>query len=392
MLQSWNKFCFTGGYLSASVRLPGRSTRGGTWPAFWTMGNLGRAGYGATLEGTWPYSYDKCDVGTLPNQTTWDGKPVVAQKGGSVSFNKKHHANVLSFLPGQRLSRCTCPEDDHPGPMMLDGSYRGRSAPEIDVFEAQGGRGRQMEVSQSAQWAPFNMYYESTNKTGQAFRYFPQPEGGRHNSYTGELTQQSTSGVAPAVQEAVQRGGDGSFAEYGFEYRPGDSSDGGGKGDNGYITWTAGGKPTWSLLSPALEADPVAGIGSRPVSQEPMSIIINLGLSDSFGKIDWEDMVGEFPYVMSVDWVRVYQEEGKENVGCDPEGWPTKVSGREAGTDTAACADRFSLIPTGLHQSAPPRLHQPQLHHLGLDPLARRVRRRLATQPSTARRLYCSNQ
>ena len=33
------------------------------------MGNLGRAGYGASLEGMWPYTYDACDVGTLPNQT-----------------------------------------------------------------------------------------------------------------------------------------------------------------------------------------------------------------------------------------------------------------------------------------------------------------------------------
>jgi hypothetical protein len=44
---------------------------------------------------------------------------------------------VLSYLPGQRLSRCTCPGEDHPGPKHSDGMYVGRSAPEIDVFEAQ---------------------------------------------------------------------------------------------------------------------------------------------------------------------------------------------------------------------------------------------------------------
>ena len=32
------------------------------------MGNLGRAGYGASLEGMWPYTYDSCDVGTLAGQ------------------------------------------------------------------------------------------------------------------------------------------------------------------------------------------------------------------------------------------------------------------------------------------------------------------------------------
>ena len=51
MVQSWNKFCFTGGLVLASVVLPGTNNILGLWPAIWTMGNLGRAGYGASLEG-----------------------------------------------------------------------------------------------------------------------------------------------------------------------------------------------------------------------------------------------------------------------------------------------------------------------------------------------------
>lgn len=46
-----NKFCFTGGYIEAAVQLPGANNVIGMWPAVWTMGNLGRAGYGASLEG-----------------------------------------------------------------------------------------------------------------------------------------------------------------------------------------------------------------------------------------------------------------------------------------------------------------------------------------------------
>ena len=46
-----NKFCFTGGYIETSVMLPGSDNIVGLWPAVWTMGNLGRAGYGASLEG-----------------------------------------------------------------------------------------------------------------------------------------------------------------------------------------------------------------------------------------------------------------------------------------------------------------------------------------------------
>ena len=46
-----NKFCFTGGYVETSVQLPGANNVLGFWPAIWALGNLGRAGYGATLEG-----------------------------------------------------------------------------------------------------------------------------------------------------------------------------------------------------------------------------------------------------------------------------------------------------------------------------------------------------
>jgi beta-glucanase (GH16 family) len=99
-----NKFCFTGGILLNSVTLPGTTNVLGLSPAVWAMGNLGHAGYGASLDGMWPYSYDTCDVGTLPNQTLPDnsGPQAALDTGGD---NKDAG---LSFLPGQRLSACTC--------------------------------------------------------------------------------------------------------------------------------------------------------------------------------------------------------------------------------------------------------------------------------------------
>lgn len=33
MLQSWNKFCFIGGILEVSAKLPGHPEKGGLWPA-----------------------------------------------------------------------------------------------------------------------------------------------------------------------------------------------------------------------------------------------------------------------------------------------------------------------------------------------------------------------
>lgn len=41
MMSTWNKFCFTGGRIEASVQLPGANNVMGLWPAVWTMGNLG---------------------------------------------------------------------------------------------------------------------------------------------------------------------------------------------------------------------------------------------------------------------------------------------------------------------------------------------------------------
>jgi beta-glucanase (GH16 family) len=35
MVQGWNKFCFTGGVVEISAKLPGDSDIGGLWPAMW---------------------------------------------------------------------------------------------------------------------------------------------------------------------------------------------------------------------------------------------------------------------------------------------------------------------------------------------------------------------
>lgn len=54
--------------MEVSVSLPGTGLVSGFWPGIWTLGNLGRPGYGATTEGLWPYTYDSCDVGILNAQ------------------------------------------------------------------------------------------------------------------------------------------------------------------------------------------------------------------------------------------------------------------------------------------------------------------------------------
>lgn len=92
------------------------------------MGNIGRAGFAASTDGTvsdgidalgtqlihfprsqWPYSYDTCDVGTLANQSYFGrpNEPAAAHIGGDPVEDGE-----LSFLPGQKLSACTCPGEE----------------------------------------------------------------------------------------------------------------------------------------------------------------------------------------------------------------------------------------------------------------------------------------
>lgn len=353
MLQSWNKFCFRGGIVLASVQLPGYTNVGGLWPAIWIMGNLGRAGYGATLQGTWPYSYDQCDVGTVQNQTLFNGEtalfhtkfddieyPVGYPNGttmiaGAVGFNKDHNTSALSFLPGQKLSRCTCEGEDHPGP-FVNGEFTGRAAPEIDMFEAQiqTHKGEKMAgVSQSMQIAPYNWKYMiAQGNNSPVYHFFDEERlprdqlGTELNWYTGEITQQSMSGTSVASQTAVQynasspdppppgKVSDGNYANYAVEY---------GQGSDGYVVWLSDNKKTWELFPEVMRPDNRSMIHRRTFPQEPMYLIMNLGVSNNFGKIDWSNLQGGFPFEMSVDWIRVYQDPDNYQVGCDPKDMPT---------------------------------------------------------------------
>ncbi|KAI0825016.1 glycoside hydrolase family 16 protein [Trametes gibbosa] len=308
MMSTWNKFCFTGGLVEARVMLPGFNNIQGLWPAVWAMGNLGRAGYGASLDGMWPYTYDSCDVGTAPNQTI-QGLPISATINGDTG-----NGGVLSYLPGQRLSRCTCPGESHPGPVHENGEYVGRSAPEIDMFEAQvggaGTPGKIGAVSQSGQWGPFNNAYQWYNTSDNLF--IQDLTKSQLNSYMGGVYQQATSVVTETNQKAYEFSG-AEYSVYGFQYKPG-------FGD-AYMSWIADGQLAWTLRQPGMAADPIVEINDRPIPQEPMYLITNLGMSKNFGTVDFEHL--QFPSRLRIDYIRVYQDPDNINIGCDPSDFPT---------------------------------------------------------------------
>ncbi|KIR60302.1 glucosidase [Cryptococcus bacillisporus CA1873] len=304
MLQSWNQMCFQYSiYIEASVSLPGNNNVGGFWPGVWMMGNLGRPGYGATTDGTWPYSYDSCDYGTLANQTNPQG---TGPEGALISGAND---GPISYLPGQRMSSCTCKGEDHAGP---DVTY-GRGVPEIDVLEGQidltVNRG---QVSQSAQFAPFDAGYEFLNTSKGAIQY--DTDITIWNSYKGGTYQEAVSSLT-YIDSDNYVGTSGKFGIYGFEM----FSDPNNR-NSGYITWVADGKKSWTMYPAAVGPLSSMNIGQRLISEEPMAMVINFGMSNNFQAIDLNHLT--FPAEMRVDYMRVYQRsEGR--MGCDPDDRPT---------------------------------------------------------------------
>ncbi|KAJ7778805.1 glycoside hydrolase family 16 protein [Mycena maculata] len=301
MLQSWNKICVTTGYIEVSLSLPGAPTQPGFWPGVWTMGNLARAGYGATTEGNWPYAYDSCDLGTFPNQTTKDNQPTAVYEA------------ELSFLPGQRLSACTCPGSDHPGPA----TSVGRGAPEIDILEAQVEidgtapyfRG---EVSQSYQLAPYNLNFDFDNSS--SVTPIVNSTITKFNSYKGDAFQQTVSAVT-YINDSFYGGN--AYSPYGIEWFSNPS-----QRSEGYINWLTNGVKAWTLTPDTIGPDSQSQVSARLITEEPMYMIFNLGMSPSFQHQDFQHMV--FPAQMMIDYVRVYQLPGTSNgLTCDPPNYPT---------------------------------------------------------------------
>ncbi|KAL2061988.1 hypothetical protein VTL71DRAFT_7366 [Oculimacula yallundae] len=276
MLHSWNQLCFKGGILEVSVSLAGPAGVPGLWPGAWTMGNLGRPGYLATTEGVWPYTYNDCDAGITPNQSSSDG---------------------LSYLPGQKLNSCTCKGSDHPSPGT------GRGAPEIDIIEGSVYASNGI-VTQSYQLAPFDVWWRPNSE----FMAIPDPYVSQMNSYTGGPFQQAVSAVTTLNNSWYDNV---AYQKYAFEYIPGTS--------DGKIAWFVGDDP--SLILDGRAIGPNGNVKARQISEEPMSIILNLGMSNSWVEIDMEEL--RVPTTMYVDYVRLYQKPGQGSVTCDPVGYPT---------------------------------------------------------------------
>lgn len=303
MLQGFNKFCFTGGIVEVSVQLPGPGNQPGLWPAAWLMGNLGRATFKDSSDGTWSYSYDHC------SQT--DPVPGASPQYGS----------------GQRISKC------NPDPGSGLRPHQGRGATEIDLFEAMAddawsGFTSSMQLSPKlppelrptqGQWPAQGQWYQGMKYGKDASLNF--------NYYGAEEVDAISANVGSTDKKLYTE-----QHVFRLEWVT---------GEVGYIRWYLDDDflleiPAETLLQQYLGTPP------RQLPTEPMYLLFNTAMSNNWSPVchdkegaaagtrcppDSEEPCCKiFPAHMLVDYVRIYQDAGNKDqtVGCSPPLYPTR--------------------------------------------------------------------
>lgn len=332
MVQSWNKFCLTGGIIEARVTLPGHATLGGLWPAFWLLGNLARHTYVSSSEHIWPWSTaTHCDK---------------------------------SLMRAQQVSPC-----DHVSRFDMPAGL-GRGAPEIDVFEVQAGSIKanigqflkspvgQPFMSSSYQVAPGRR----TNRPGPG--EWPGPDqwysgllGGRntslnilfygaYNHFRNDVDAAKQDYWSDAISMNRQLN-ESYFSEphvYRLEWDvPTNETD-------GYLHWFLDDELVYAINGTGLRQS------GTLVSTEPSYILLNTAVSTQWGfpkecpnnciceqdqyncnSKRWQNQCGfsegfcnalnsKNPPVYKIDWVRAYQnpKDPKQKVGCSTPERPTR--------------------------------------------------------------------
>ena len=269
VLQTWNKFCFTGGIIEAEVQLPGKAKTGGLWPAFWLLGNMARHTYVGSTNHVWPWSSDTC---------------------------------TEKSMYAQRVSACMKAQHYGLSPKV------GRGAPEIDIFEVQpgptpGNTGVYLEssvgqpfMSTSYQVAPGR----SDNRPGGGWwpgpgQWYDGLYGGVNSSlniffYGNYNHVRNDSGIRDYWSDAVSYNHQlderhfTSKHKYRVEWELPDDDN----GTDGYLRWYLDGVFAFEINGTGIVD---AGVGGS-ISTEPMYIIMNTAVSKQWGKWYQQKLAG----------------------------------------------------------------------------------------------------
>jgi callose synthase len=307
MLQTWNKFCFTGGIVEFKARQP---RGGGYWPALWLFGNLGRAVYQNSNTGLWPWSYDSCDADLeLPPSD-----------------------------PPQRISAC----DHHNIESEGLHAFQGRGATELDVLEgAVSNTGSGSYVVGSLQLSPgipsffrpplfgfptsrgAGMWY-----TGLTFGSggTVQTDGFANNGWYGPpWGSDCPTGCPDALSGGLVDLGDldTRYWTYRMEWKT---------GPTGQLSWYYDGAFVWGMSAASFGAYSICSVRAgvqdcsrtpaRQIPEEPMSLVMNTAIGTWNGGRSALDGK-HWPALFWIDYVRVWQHE--INVGCNPPDYPTML-------------------------------------------------------------------
>jgi len=319
MLQSWNKFCFIGGIVEFSAKLPGNPKTGGLWPALWMLGNLARATYVGSSDFVWPFSYNQCDKRTRLSQ----------------EIDACARVNHYGMHP-----------------------FQGRGSPEIDVIEAMQGdnsklpntRIRRPYQSASLQIAPgieidrpvlgnrpheghWYQHLEYGNKTGADLNPFFYGVTLVHKpkSYTYQSDAISANMQLNESHYNVHH-------LYRVEWEPPNED-----GDGGYIKWFTDNELVAGIFGDSLN------IMQTEIPNEPMYLLMNTAVSSHWGfpapcpdncACDCFECGNptcacalpagyceNFPANFDIEYVRVYQavNDSRHILGCSPENRPTEL-------------------------------------------------------------------
>uniref|UniRef100_A0A7S1JEU0 GH16 domain-containing protein n=1 Tax=Eutreptiella gymnastica TaxID=73025 RepID=A0A7S1JEU0_9EUGL len=312
MLQSWNKFCMTGGYIEVNVKQAGNVNSTGLYSVFNVVGNLARIGYPTSFS-SWPWTYSTCDTVAASGQSSW--------------------ANNTSIGP-QPLSAC----QDFSSQYGFT-PYVGRGSPSVDVFRVDvptNGWNTELGVGATvasslnmAPKIPPNTLH-GAGLTGDCWSNTAPCTGIEFNRDTDHHTQLNpwcmfnTTAMGGNYMDCI--GGlsgiysthFSTFHKYGLMWEP-----------DQYMAWYIDGVQVFKITRDALtnKANPnnaSQAVGQRQIPTEPMYLNFALWVNSQTQKPLTPD-VANSPQTLEIDYVRVYQNTATQTLTCNPTAMPTST-------------------------------------------------------------------
>ena len=389
-VNGWNKFCFTGGIVEIDAIMPGDPQAGGLWPAMWILGNLGRATYEGSTNKIWPWSQAKCNRELQRGQEI-SGCSGVNHYGleGGVGRGSTE-IDVIEIMPGEPgFLPSTQPKVERPYAAMTL-----QVAPGVTVNRPNSGQRPVLVGSDGTgghaptepqTWYPDLAYRGNT--TLNPFFYGTYLGKTKPEEPVTRTEDEAYQADAVGAMHQMKEAHFAKVHTYRVEWRPGRPGGEGEEEDKGRIDWYVkdteegargrpGGYPykkkekkdvknsdynspqtpsptgwthAFTILGSSLS------ITGADIPREPSYLIFNTAVSSTWGFpfdvpptckkcYDCSDpscacalppgfcasLLGGAASLL-IDSVRVYQEPGMENVGCDPVGMPTRefIKGHE---------------------------------------------------------------